>query len=236
MRPVAKGPSPREEEYPHYRDALDDLTGRIEHFCSYCEQPIQHAPEIEHVQPKSLEPELERRWDNFLLGCMSCNRTKSDKPVELDQVAMPDLDNTFRGLVFCQGGRIEVSPDLTDEQAVLMRQVVRLVRLDRHTDAVKRDYRPPRRDERAKWRSDVWDLANDALNEFEELKQDPVIAAQIAKWIIRYAVSKGFFSVWMTVFHNHPDMLERLIRAFPGTDTNSFNAKGQAVCRPGGRL
>lgn len=59
MRPVAKG-QPPQAEYAQYRDALDDLAGRIGLFCSYCEQPIQHAPEVEHVQPKSLEPELER--------------------------------------------------------------------------------------------------------------------------------------------------------------------------------
>ena len=154
MRPVAKGPPPQ-AEYSHYRDALDDLTGQIGFFCSYCEQPIQHAPEIEHVQPKSLEPRLERSWNNLLLGCSSCNKTKSDKPVDRAQVAMPDMDNTFRGLLFLEGGKIRVCPHLTGEQAELMRKVVELVRLDRHPDAKKRDDRPTARDKRAILRSDV---------------------------------------------------------------------------------
>ena len=68
MLPVSKGPPPQ-TEFSHYRDALDDLEDRIGLFCSYCEQPIQHVPEVEHVQPKSLEPHLERNWDNLLLGC-----------------------------------------------------------------------------------------------------------------------------------------------------------------------
>ena len=235
MRPVVKGPPPQ-AEYSHYRDALDDLTDRIGRFCSYCEQPIQHAPEIEHVQPKSLDPALERSWENLLLGCQSCNRTKSDKPVRLDRVAMPDSDNTFRGLLFLQGGRIEVAPGLKEEQAELMRQVISLVRLDRHPNAARADDRPARRDERVRWRSHVWDLANDALSELEELGQTPEVAAQVANWIVRYAVSKGFFSVWMTVFRDHPDMLKRFIQAFPGTDVGSFDDEGQAVPRPGGRL
>ncbi|MDE2792152.1 MAG: HNH endonuclease [Paracoccaceae bacterium] len=232
MRPVAKGPPPQ-AEYSHYRDALSDLESRIGRFCSYCEQPIQHAPEIEHVQPKSLEPALERSWDNLLLGCMSCNRTKSNKPVELAQVAMPDMDNTFRGLVFLQGGHIEVSPDLTDEQDELMGQIVRLVRLDRHPDSRREDDRPTDRDKRADLRCDVWDLAIRYLGYIEKPGRDPLLSSLIAEDL---APSKGFFSVWMTVFRNHPDMLERFIRAFPGTDTTSFNAEGQAVCRPGGRL
>lgn len=231
MRSVAKGPSPQ-TEYPHYRDALDDLEDRIGLFCSYCEQPIQHEPEVEHVQPKSQEPHLERSWDNLLLGCSSCNKIKGKKPVNLNQVAMPDTDNTFRGLVFREGGNIEVSRSLTKEQADLMTTVIGLVRLDRHPDAKKRDDRPTPRDKRAYLRSDIWDLANDALEDFEESEQNPVVT----NWIVHCAVAKGFFSIWMTVFCGHPNMLGRFIRAFPGTDANCFDDEGQAVPRPGGRL
>ena len=212
------------------------MADRIGLFCSYCEQPIQHAPEIEHVQPKSLEPELERAWDNLLLGCKSCNSVKGNKPVDLDQVAMPDRDNTFRGLVFLQGGRIKVSSDLGDEQAELMKRLVSLVRLDRHPDAPNRDDRPTPRDYRAGLRRDVWELANDVLNELETPGLDPGSICRIAGLIVHVAVAKGFFSVWMTVFRNHPDMLKRFIREFPGTDAGCFNDEGHAVCRPGGRF
>ena len=232
MRPLAKG-APPQTEYTHYRDALDELADRIGHFCSYCEQPIAHAPEIEHVRPKSLEPCLERSWDNLLLGCSSCNRIKGDKPVDLTLVAMPDTDNTFRGLKFFEGGKIEVSPHLTDEQAVMMGHVVELVKLGRHPDAEKRADQPTCRDKRSKLRSDVWDMATNALKEFE---QNPVIANPIADWIVCLAAARGFFSVWMTVFCDHPDMLKRFIEAFPGTDRVCFDNEGQAVCRPGGRI
>ena len=232
MRPVSKGPSPREEEYLHYRDALDDLCDRLGRFFSYCEQPIQHRPEMEHVQPKSLEPGRERNWDNLLLGCSSCNTIKSNKPVVRDYVAMPDRDNTFRGLVFHEDGSIKVSSDLTDPQAHLMRQVIALVRLDRHPDAPNREDRPTPRDERAKWRRDVWALANEALDDFEQSEPNPLMI----KWIVECAVAKGFFSVWMTVFRNHPDMLNRFIREFPGTDAGSFDDEGRAVPRAGGRF
>ena len=188
------------------------------------------------MHPKSLEPELERSWENLLLGCSTCNRVKSKKRVILDRVAMPDRDNTFRGLLFHEGGRIEVSTDLADPQAELMKEVVRLVGLDRHPDGVKRDDRPTRRDERVKWRRDVWDLASDALNDFEESGLDPADRDQIAKWIVHSAFGRGFFSVWMTVFREHPDMLNRFIQAFPGTDAGSFNDDGHAVSRVGGRF
>ena len=232
MRPVAKG-QPPQAEYSKYRDALDDLAGQIGLFCSYCEQPIQHAPEIEHVQPKSLEPELERSWENLLLSCKNCNSTKSDKPVDLDRVAMPDSDNTFRGLVFLEGGNIKVSPNLTDAQAEMMGHVVELVRLDRHPDAENKDDQPTDRDKRAYLRRDVWDLAHHYLRLVELPGGDHLICNLIADDL---APAKGFFSVWMTVFRDHPDMLKRIIQAFPGTDAGSFNDEAQAVPRPGGRL
>ena len=62
---------------------------------------------------------------------------------------------------------------------------------------------------------------------------DPPIRSDIAEKI---APDTGFFSVWMTVFHEHPEMLKRFIQAFPGTDPNCFDDEGHAVSRPGGRL
>ncbi|MCY4005762.1 MAG: HNH endonuclease [Rhodobacteraceae bacterium] len=233
---MTKGPSPRKDAYPHYRDALDDLTDRLGSFCSYCEQQIQHRPEIEHVQPKSLEPGLERCWENLLLGCATCNQVKSNKSVNLDQVALPDRDNTFRGLSFHKDGRLEVSDDLTDPQAKLMKRVVRLVRLDRHPDCKNKDDRPTPRDKRAELRRDVWDIATEALNTFEKIGLQPTNSGRIACLIVNLAVAKGFFSVWMTVFRDHPDMLNRFIQAFPGTDAGSFNNVGQPVSRAGGRF
>ena len=98
---------------------------------------------------------------------------------------MHDTKNKFREFVFLQDVRIEISPDLTNEQGELMRQVIRLVRLDRHPNAERKVDRPTLRDERAKWSSHVWDLVNDAFNELEELGQNPGVASQFANWIIR---------------------------------------------------
>ena len=146
---------------------------------------------------------------------------------------MPDKDNTFRGLVFREGGNIEVAPRLTQEQVNLMRAVIGLVRLDRHPDAKNGDDRPTPRDKRAYLRSDVWNLANRCLGHIKQPERDPLMRKFIA---LDLAPSKGFFSVWMTVFCDYPDMLKRFIQAFPGTDADCFDDQGQAVPRPEGRL
>jgi len=236
MRPVTKGDAPK-PEYKPYGKALDDLTERLGFYCSYCEQPITHAPEVEHVQPKSLEPGLETTWNNFLLGCKSCNTVKGDTPVDLTQVAFPDLENTFRALSFHQDGRVTVAPHLAGPEIQLMKNVISLVKLHRHPNAPNRDDQPTARDKRVDFRLGAWSRAQRQLELYEEFLHDPefseVLATQITEEL---APSTGFFSIWMTVFADHPAMLKRFISAFPGTAEDCFDCNGQSVSRPGGRF
>lgn len=229
MRPVFKGSAPQ-PEYKPYGKALDDLTRQLGYYCSYCEQPITHAPEVEHVQPKSLVPELEFRWENFLLGCKSCNGAKSDNPVDPTRVAFPDIDNTFRALEFHPDGRVTVAPTLDAATTGLVEEAIRLVKLHRHPGAASKEDRPTLRDKRFDFRLGVWILAKRML---ERYQQDPNTADLIADEL---APAKGFFSVWMTVFSDHPPMLQRFIASFPGTAQDCFNLHGLPVPRPGGRF
>ena len=52
MRPVDKGESPY-NTIKKYQDALPYLGEKIGYYCSYCEFPIKHVPEVEHVVSKS---------------------------------------------------------------------------------------------------------------------------------------------------------------------------------------
>ena len=99
MRPVSKGEIPRKEdgsnrEYTSYGQAKDDLRDRIDSFCSYCEMNIENQPDIEHVSPKSTNPDLETTWSNFLLACKPCNIIKSNDNENRDGYVFPDTNNT----------------------------------------------------------------------------------------------------------------------------------------------
>lgn len=101
MRPVLRGDTPTDEEgraieYGDYKDARDDLIDRMGDYCSYCEVALHSQVDVEHVQPKSLNPELELEWKNFLLACGNCNSIKGNKEVELSDYYWPDQDNTLR--------------------------------------------------------------------------------------------------------------------------------------------
>ncbi|MEZ4852315.1 MAG: HNH endonuclease, partial [Bacteroidia bacterium] len=69
MRPIIKGAIPKNNEgldivFPDYKYARRYLIDRIGEYCSYCERKIEANLAVEHVQPKSLNPDLELSWDN----------------------------------------------------------------------------------------------------------------------------------------------------------------------------
>lgn len=98
MRPVNKGSS------PDYHDAEPFLVSTIGYFCSYCEYPISHVPEVEHKESKNSGGTL-TDWNNLLLGCKYCNSRKIEKVKkgEHDKWIWPDECNTFLAYTY-QGG------------------------------------------------------------------------------------------------------------------------------------
>lgn len=54
--------------------------------------------------------------------------------------------------------------------------------------------------------------------------------------IVETAKTRGFLSVWMTVFAEDTDMLKRFIYSFEGTCQSCFNDQFQPIPRPGGAL
>lgn len=230
MRPVEKHP-PVDQDYRRYQDALDDLLGQIGQYCSYCEMPIKNAPEVEHVQPIKQAPQLELDWDNFLLACKSCNTIKGHKVVNLPCIAFPHLDNTFRGFAY---DRDKISVDATlnaNEQAVANR-LIDLVKLQRHPEAQNKMNKPTPRDKRYEIRGEAWLKAATAL---DDLRNRPE-CNRLKSAIVNLATETGFFSVWMTVFFNYPEMRIRFIEAFPGTAVDCFDRNGSPLRRPTGKM
>ena len=88
MRPINKGESPY-KKINEYKDVLPYLERRIGMYCSYCEFPIPHVPEVEHVVSKSKGGDL-TDWNNLNLGCKYCNTRKKAQ-------TMPENKKTICG-------------------------------------------------------------------------------------------------------------------------------------------
>lgn len=231
MRPVERGDVPLDDSgqavlYSDYKDARDDLISRMGDYCSYCEVALHSQIDVEHVRPKSLNPDLELSWDNFLLACGNCNSIKSNKAIALDDYYWPDQDNTSRAFVYEPDEPPQTSADV-DVDEDLAASTLELTGLDRvpgHPNLSDRDRR---------WlkRFDAWGVAREvsesiARNDTDETRELAIMVAQ----------GFGFWSVWMTVFQDDLDMRRRLINAFSGTAINSFDDETNTVPRPGGAL
>lgn len=232
MRPVERGPWPVDAagaqiQFAEYGKARPELLKRLGEYCSYCEMYISHMPEVEHIHPKVYAKGLERDWFNLLLACKQCNICKLDKRIALNDYFFPDLDNTLLAFTYDHAS-VETSPHLSPRNTLCADNTRRLMGLDRWEGGPTE---PSEADKRWQFRLAAWDIAEDSRNDLSQENTE-----RMRKQIIRTAISRGFFSIWMTVFADDPDMKRRFIDAFPGTCKSCFDAMGNAIPRPGGAL
>ncbi|WP_223415301.1 MULTISPECIES: HNH endonuclease [unclassified Pseudomonas] len=93
--------------------------------CAYCESKVRHIAygDIEHVIPKSSEPELWFDWENLTLACDVCNTNKGNKRGVVDPYAVdPEQRFVFLGSV--------VWPVPGDETAALSVRILDLNRTE----------------------------------------------------------------------------------------------------------
>lgn len=235
MRPVSKGDSPIAGDFTDYRDAYPELQSRIGPYCSYCERRIPANLAVEHIQPKDEDryPELEGRWDNYLLGCVNCNSTKGARDVILHEIFLPDRDNTFFVFEYTEDGKITVADHLPPADRTRAEILRKLVGLEKRLSEVRDENGLIVAVDRVSQRMETWLIA---LESRAELDASPIDGMR--RQIVRTAAAQGYFSVWMKVFSDDPDMRRRFIEeGFPGTARDCFDAGANPVSpRPAGTL
>jgi uncharacterized protein (TIGR02646 family) len=222
MRPIRRGPSPIEGNFSDFHDAKPWLMAKLGQYCSYCERQMSTSLAVEHILHKSGYPELEGRWENFLLSCDNCNSTKRTKEVIAGTILLPDRDNTFSALAYTPDGQVKTRAALdltTRRMAEDLRELVGLNTRLRHGDAGGRITQ----------RKGVWAIAVDAKSDL----QISLGNRQVINQIVRSASANGFFSIWMAVFEDYPEMKKRFIDAFPGTrESGCFDPETAAPVSP----
>jgi len=220
MRPVDRGGCPQDKQgqdisFSEYKQARRELIRRLGEYCSYCEMHLDASLAVEHVQPKkppgalAVMPDRELAWDNFLLACTNCNSTKGDTDVVLDDYLWPDRDDTFHTLRYGVGGVVDGTPGLNKAKAHLL---IKLVGLHKQADTAEAS------DRRWMNRREAWDMAVRAKDRLARCTCD-----EMREQIVETVQAKGFWSVWMTVFADVPEMVDRLLVALPGTQIDHFN-------------
>ena len=220
MRPVDRTPAPR--AYKRYSESISDLEQCFGKYCSYCECYFPTALKVEHKAPEEHFPHLELEWKNFLLACKTCNIIKNDNYHADEHMLWPDKHNTVLALAYTRDGLVQPACNLGLEVFRRASNLVKLVGLDRHPQqATKRDERWMQRE--AAWRYAVLlSLRFRSRGVPKCMIQEIVMAAQ----------NIGFFSVWLTVFRDYPNVKRCLISAFPGTAKSCFKEDGTPISRP----
>ncbi|MEY4905684.1 MAG: hypothetical protein RLZZ292_3499 [Bacteroidota bacterium] len=217
------------ETYKPYQTAKEPLIHSIGQYCSFCERPIPFVSlEVEHIQAKSIAKykHLEFLWINFLLACKNCNLAKAAIDVIFDEIYLPHLNNTF--LIFCikEGGLITINPNIQDPDKIAKTQkLIDLLGLDRVAGHSKRT----RADDRWQGRHKAWNLATRFLEKHQQQQTDVETIVELCK-------SDGFWSIWMTVFQNYPEVKKALITETIGTATNCFDHNFNAINRNGSEI
>lgn len=211
MRAVDKGTHPTLDNgdpvrLEPYQEATLHLKERLGRYCSFCERSVPVSLAVEHKLPRHHFPELECVWENLLLGCANCNGVKGTSFHADGAVMFPDTHNTFGAFEYLESGRVRTRADLPEQTAMSARTLLQLVGLAREPkDLSESDHR---------WddRLETWTLACQSR---EDLAQDDTPRMRAA--ILRTAVSRGGFSIWMAAFAHDPVMRRALAAAFPGT-------------------
>ncbi len=239
MRPVLRGDSPQVDDFEDYRDAFGPLVGRIGPYCSYCERRIPTQLAVEHIQAKNPEgpyAHLEGRWTNYLLGCVNCNGTKSDKDVQLDAVFLPDRDNTAAAFDYTKDGKMVPAAGLSDELKAIAEHTLALMGLDKPWNEITDENGKLVCVDRVSERMGTWLMAESCR---DDLSESPTLALKRA--IVKIAQASGLFSIWMKVFDDNPEIRRMLIDGvehdgqffgLEGTAKDCFDQQTTALISP----
>jgi len=224
VRPIRRNASPRAQDFTHYRDAFRPLLSRISvgslngiligQYCSYCERAVPTNLAVEHIIPKDGpygDEDLENSWCNFLLACVNCNSTKSNKLVVFEDLLLPDRDNTYYAITYTYNGEVIPTLGMDHDIQEKAQNTIDLVGLNKQiqNDNEETEVAIDRRQQRI----NAWLNAMDSLEDYESDSNN----VGVKKGIVKSMLGSGFFSIWMDVFSSHQEIRNRLIDAISGT-------------------
>ncbi|KWS44352.1 HNH endonuclease [Pseudomonas syringae] len=203
MRPLFRRPSRR--SYKTYQSYWNDLFDAYGPFCAYCETRTRDL-DVEHVEPKSLVPGKKTSWRNLVLACLTCNRDfKRANNANRDGYVFPDYDETLKVFHYRRDGTVGA----VTRASVATRKLCGLNRdaaIGSRQDALKR--------------------AIDTRKEFNAGTRKP-------EDIIVWAAVLGYWSIWVSVYHDVPAMMTLLCdhRYFPGTRATFLHPNNRPLIR-----
>lgn len=184
-----KSPSPS-----NYKAFLVDLEDNFGQYCCYCER--RELVDVEHVVPQSSAPLLVCNWHNLLLACPKCNRDyKKDKNSGRAGYIWPDTSDSFDLYEYHADGSVSEKKSVHPRTQAEVKKTIELF----HLNGKLRNLR-----------CEQWDIASDDLKDYKN-------GTRTVERIVKNVVANGYWSVWMTVFKDYPEVTQKIADAFSGT-------------------
>lgn len=217
MRPLDKGSVPTNADGSNktvndYDNWRLDLITRIEYICAYCNMPLSHQLQVEHVVPKKPKPGNPAgdplAWENMLLACGPCNNSKDNHPVE--EIYLPEVHNShlpfegdFQTIDKKQHGIIVPrNSGLNDPQKQKAKKSIECFGWD------KIDNRAAVVDIRSLKRGEAREMVAVQKWSYDQNKGTDITKA--AEVVATSARITGFFSLWYEVFADEPEAMKAL--------------------------
>lgn len=221
MRPIDKGPTPtvkgKIKKVSDYTQWRADLLDRLGPYCCYCNIRLSDSIQVEHVVAQSKDISSVLDWDNLLLSCAPCNRAKSNQDCSYLTHYLPQYHNTHLAFIY-YGEKPFTRPRDSVENKNKSENTIALFSLDRDTS------RDPNRvtDLRWKFRRSAILYARICRQDWrhewgEERKSEYVRHLKIM------VEGHGFWSVWYDAFFDVPEVVQMLVKDFPGTNRRYFD-------------
>lgn len=214
---------------PQMSEKAKQFADATERYFSLLQQPAEAETSSLHDAEAEYRKAAERFSANPGLSAVTnCNSVKGDKDVADDETLWPDRDNAMIAIEYSKGGFVRVVDSLDPPIKTMARKLVTLIGLDRH--GAREWPNPATRDRRWLQRDEVWAEAEKLLDIYKDLGASEAVK----KLVIDVAKGYGFFSIWIELFSDHPEILHGLIESFPGTAANCFDPDGSPINRPNG--
>lgn len=235
MRPLDKGNCPQNgnvaKTVTKYGQWRSDLIDRVGYYCCYCNMPLSHQLQVEHVVAKvaaagAVQGSL-LDWDNMLLACGPCNNIKKNKPSNSTLHYLPESHNTYLPFItildpnHADAAIKACAHGLTQAQQQKAKDTIDLFGLDHH------DSRDKIVDLRWMKRKSAMLAVQNQYDLYQQAKGNPKFdEVRAAKGIVWAAKECGFFSLWYDAFVNEPEVMKQLTNnsIIKGTATSCFDA------------
>lgn len=236
MRPIDKGATPKDaagndKTVTNYQSWRADLIDTVGYYCVYCNMPLSHSLQVEHVVAKKAQAGAVAgdlfAWDNMVLACGPCNRAKSNKPISAADYYLPEEHNTHLPFISIDHPKYATHAVIVSRLGMLAHQTAKANSTIQLLDLDEIDRRAKVVDLRSQKRKEAQIAVGLAKDMFDSIKVLPPQAQDDgAKGIATWAKGIGFFSLWYEAFQHEPLVMKWLTdnSIIKGTAANCFDA------------